>query len=450
MTMRGFESRHRWIDMDPRKERGVPGAERVLDVLNERGFIAQSTDFEELRGHLGKPATCYVGFDPTADSLHIGHLLPVMALVHMQRWGHRAIVLVGGGTGLVGDPSGKTEMRQLLSREEINANAQALKEQLSAFLDFADGRAMLLNNADWLVGLHYIEFLRDIGRHFSVNRMLAAESYKQRLETGLNFIEFNYMLLQAYDFYYLSKHHDCHLQMGGNDQWGNIVAGIELIRRKENGEAFALTFPLLTTASGAKMGKTAAGAVWLSESKTPPFDFYQYWVNTDDADVVRFLKLYTLLPVEEIAPVESLAGQELNASKTILAYEVTALAHGAEKALASFEAASGVFGRRRLPADLLPSSPIPRQVSEELKAIPTTDISLDRLEAGIPAFELFAEVGLCSSRGEARRLIQQGGAYVNEERVDVFDFRIGSEHARDEGIVLKAGKKRVHRVRLLA
>lgn len=428
----------------------MPETEKVLDVLNERGFIAQSTDFEMLKGHLKKPAMCYIGFDPTGDSLHIGHLLPVMALVHMQRWGHRPIVLVGGGTGLVGDPSGKTEMRQLLSREEINSNAQALKEQLSAFLNFEDGRAMLLNNADWLVELNYIEFLRDIGRHFSVNRMIAAESYKQRLETGLNFIEFNYMLLQAYDFYYLCKHHECRLQMGGNDQWGNIVAGIELIRRKESGEAFALTFPLLTTASGAKMGKTAAGAVWLSASRTSPFDFYQYWVNTDDADVVKFLKLYTLLPMKEIVEVESLAGHEFNACKTILAYEVTALAHGSENALASFEAASGVFGRRRLPDDLLPSSPIPRQVGEELRAIPTTGIPVDRLERGIPAFELFAEIGLCSSRGEARRLIQQGGAYVNEERVDAFDFRIGSEHARDGEILLKAGKKRVHRVSLVA
>lgn len=425
----------------------MPQGERVLDVLNDRGFIAQSTDFEELKGHLRKPATCYVGFDPTADSLHIGHLLPVMALVHMQRWGHRPIVLVGGGTGLVGDPSGKTEMRQLLSREEIDSNAQALKGQLSAFLDFSDGNALLLNNADWLVGLQYIDFLRDIGRHFSVNRMLAAESYKQRLETGLNFIEFNYMLLQAYDFYYLSNHHKCSLQMGGNDQWGNIVAGIELIRRKESREAYALTFPLLTTASGAKMGKTAAGAVWLSENKTSPFDFYQYWVNTDDADVVRFLKLYTLLPLEEITGVESLAGQELNACKTILAYEVTALAHGKEKALAAFEAASGVFGRRRLPENLLPSSGIPRQVGEELAAIPTTEIPASRLLAGIPAFELFAEVGLCASRGEARRLIQQGGAYVNEQRIDAFDFRIGSEHTGVEGLLLKAGKKRVHRVR---
>ncbi len=437
----------RLIRCEFRKEREVPGLERVLDVLAERGFVAQSTDRNELRRYMEKPAACYVGFDPTADSLHVGHLLPIMALVHMQRFGHRPIVLVGGGTGLVGDPSGKTEMRQLLTIEEINYNALALKRQLSAFLDFSDGKALLLNNADWLVGLQYIEFLRDIGRHFSVNRMLAAESYKQRLETGLNFIEFNYMLLQAYDFYYLARHYDCYLQMGGNDQWGNIVAGIELIRRKEAREAFAITFPLLTTASGAKMGKTASGAVWLSSEKTSPFDFYQYWVNTDDNDVVRFLRLYTLLPIDEIRSVEALEGQQLNACKTILAYEVTALAHGNKEAHAAFESATGIFGRRDLPEDLLPSSSIPRKVKEELKAVPTTGIEKSRLDAGIPAFELFAEVGLCRSRGEARRLIQQGGAYVNDERIEEHDYRIDWGHVGDGGGLLKAGKKKVHRIR---
>ena len=268
----------------------------VFDILNERGFVAQATEVEELKRYLSEPSSCYIGFDPTADSLHVGSLVPIMALAHMQRQGHCPIVLVGGGTGLVGDPSGKTEMRQLLTLEQIDGNVAALKKQLSRFLDFEDGKALLLNNADWLVDLRYIEFLRDIGRHFSVNRMLAAESYKIRLETGLNFIEFNYMLLQAYDFYYLAGKYDCCLQMGGDDQWGNIVAGIELIRRKIRKSAHAITFPLLTTASGAKMGKTAAGAVWLSAEKTAPFDFYQFWINTDDPDVVRFLKLYTFLP----------------------------------------------------------------------------------------------------------------------------------------------------------
>ncbi len=334
----------------------------VFDILNERGFVAQATDVDELRLYLGKPSTCYIGFDPSADSLHVGSLVPIMALAHMQRQGHRPIVLVGGGTGLVGDPSGKTEMRQLLTLEQIDFNVAALKRQLSRFLDFSDGKALMLNNADWLAGLRYIEFLRDIGRHFSVNRMLAAESYKIRLETGLNFIEFNYMLLQAYDFYYLAEKLDCCLQMGGDDQWGNIVAGIELIRRKLRRGAHAVTFPLLTTASGAKMGKTAAGAVWLSAEKTSPFDFYQYWINTDDRDVARFLRLYTFLPVDEIEAVSGLEGQDLNACKTILAFEVTKLTHGREAALEALEAAVSVFGERRLPPDLLSSSDIPRAV----------------------------------------------------------------------------------------
>jgi len=260
----------------------------ALDVLTERGFVAQATDTDELRKHLEKPVTCYVGFDPTADSLHIGHLVPIMSLIHMQHAAHRPLVLVGGGTGLVGDPSGKMEMRRLLSDQGIQENLMALRAQLSKFLDFSDGKALMLNNADWLLDIRHIEFLRDIGRHFSVNRMLAAESYRQRLETGLNFIEFNYMLLQAYDFYYLAGTYECLLQMGGSDQWGNIVAGIELIRRKSGGNAHAITFPLITTASGAKMGKTASGAVWLSEDRTSPFDFFQYWVNTDDRDVMSF------------------------------------------------------------------------------------------------------------------------------------------------------------------
>jgi tyrosyl-tRNA synthetase len=424
----------------------VPEAGNVFDVLKERGFFAQATDADNLRERLRNDVTCYVGFDPTADSLHVGSLVPILALVHMQRHGHRPIVLIGGGTGLVGDPSGKTEMRQLLGIEQIEANAMALKRQLSAFLDFSDGKALLLNNADWLVPLGYIDFLRDIGRHFSVNRMLAAESYKQRLETGLNFIEFNYMLLQAYDFYYLGQHYECCLQMGGNDQWGNIVAGIELIRRKGGKEVFGATFPLLTTASGAKMGKTAAGAVWLSADKTSPFDFYQYWVNTDDRDVGKFLRLYTFLPLPEIEAVDGLEGQDLNVCKTILAYEVTRLTHGQEHASASYEAASRIFGLRNLPAQLLPSSSIPRRIKAASEAVPTTTMQVDRLKHGIPAFELFAETGLCASKSAARRLIQQGGAYVNEERVAEFDTRIGCDHVTAEGILLKAGKKKVHRI----
>lgn len=420
----------------------------VFDTLKERGFVAQSTDAAELAQYLSQPAACYIGFDPTADSLHIGSLVPIMALANMQRHGHRPLVLVGGGTGLVGDPSGRTEMRQMLTLEQISHNVAALKKQLSRFLDFGEGKAIMVNNADWLVDLRYVEFLRDIGRHFSVNRMLAAESYKIRMETGLSFIEFNYMLLQAYDFYYLSQKHNCYLQMGGDDQWGNIVAGIELIRRKLQKSAYAITFPLLTTASGAKMGKTAAGAVWLSAEKTSPFDFYQYWVNTDDRDVVRFLKLYTFLPVEEITAVSALEGQDLNICKTILAFEVTGLAHGREAALAALEAAGSVFGRRQIPADLLPSSTIPREAEQKVDAVPMTTVERDRLQGGIPAFELFAEINLCDSRSAARRLIQQGGAYVNEDRINDYDFRIGIDHLREGGILLKAGKKKVHRVQV--
>ncbi|MEM5789086.1 MAG: tyrosine--tRNA ligase [Syntrophobacteraceae bacterium] len=418
----------------------------VFDILVERGFVAQATDNEELREYLAKPSACYIGFDPTADSFHVGHLVPIMALAHMQRHGHRPLALVGGGTGLVGDPSGKTEMRQLLDLEQIEKNVAALQNALSRFLDFSENGARMLNNADWLVEIRYIEFLRDIGKHFSVNRMLAAESYKIRLETGLNFIEFNYMLLQAYDFYYLALHHDCLLQMGGDDQWGNIVAGIELIRRKGRKGAHAITFPLLTTASGAKMGKTAAGAVWLDAMKTSPFDFYQFWVNTDDRDVTRFLKLYTFLPLAEIEATATLEGQELNQCKTILAFEVTRLAHGNQAALDAMEAAGSVFGKRDLPADLLPSSMVPRQFLRNDDAVPTTRVEMQRLEAGIPAFELFAETRLCDSRSAARRLIQQGGAYVNEERVGDVEFRVGAGQLRDGAILLKAGKKKVHRI----
>jgi tyrosyl-tRNA synthetase len=420
----------------------------VFDILKERGFVAQATDIDELKLYLSKPSSCYIGFDPTADSLHVGSLVPIMALAHMQRAGHRPIVVVGGGTGLVGDPSGKTEMRQMLTLEKIRENVEALKVQLSRFLDFGDSKALMVNNADWLVDLRYIDFLRDIGKHFSVNRMLAAESYKIRMETGLNFIEFNYMLLQSYDFYHLAKAYECRLQMGGDDQWGNIVAGIDLIRKKLQKSAHCITFPLLTTASGAKMGKTAAGAVWLSAERTDPFDFYQFWVNTDDRDVERFLKLYTFLPVTEIAAVSSLEGRDLNACKSILAFEVTKGVHGRQAALSAIEAASSVFGERRIDPELLASSDIPRISGEKADAVPATIFPKARLGAGIAAFELFAEIELCDSKSAARRLIKQGGAYVNEERVSDMDFRIDLSHLRDGGILLKAGKKKVHRIKV--
>jgi tyrosyl-tRNA synthetase len=420
----------------------------VFEILKERGFVAQATDVGELKGCLSKPSSCYIGFDPTAESLHVGSLVPIMALAHMQRAGHRPIVLVGGGTGLVGDPSGKTEMRQMLTLEQIESNVDSLRTQLSRFLDFSEGKALLVNNADWLLELRYIEFLRDIGKHFSVNRMLAAESYKIRMETGLNFIEFNYMLLQAYDFYHLAKTYDCYLQMGGDDQWGNIVAGIDLVRKKLQKPAHCITFPLLTTASGAKMGKTAAGAVWLSSGRTSPFDFYQFWINTDDRDVEKFLKLYTFLPSEEIAAVASLGGRDLNVCKSILAFEVTKLVHGRDAAFSAIEAASSVFGERRIAPDLLASSDIPRVSGEKADAVPTTIFAKNRLQTGIAAFELFDEIGLCDSKSAARRLIQQGGAYVNEDRIKEFDFLISDLHLKEGALLLKAGKKKVHRIKV--
>lgn len=424
----------------------------VYDVLEERGFVEQSTDATGVRKLLEKPVTCYIGFDPTASSLHVGSLIPIMSLAHMQRHGHRLIALVGGGTALVGDPSGKTEMRQMLSREEIDANGRLLKVQLEQFIDFSPGRAVLLNNADWLLPIHYIEFLRDIGRHFSVNRMLSAESYKMRLETGLSFIEFNYMLLQAYDFLHLFSGYDCRIQMGGSDQWGNIVAGVDLVRRMRQETVYGITFPLITTASGEKMGKTAMGAVWLDAQLTSPYEYYQYWVNTEDQDVARFLAYFTFLPMEEIGEIRGLKGADLNLVKSVLAYEITKITHGVEAARAAQLESERIFGERRLPNELLPSSTVKRRPISETAAsaagVPTTIIASSRLSQGIPAFELFAEVGLCSSKGAARRLIQQGGGYINGQRVKGFDERTTLRHLEKGEILLRVGKKKYHRVKV--
>jgi len=416
----------------------------VYDVFFERGFIEQVTD-EHLIGELlrDRKINCYIGFDPTATSLHIGSLVPIMALVHMQKHGHRPIALVGGGTGLIGDPSGKTEMRQILTREKIDFNAQCLQVQLSKYLDFSEGKAIMVNNADWLTTLNYIEFLRDIGRHFSVNRMLAAESYRLRLEKGLNFIEFNYMLLQAYDFLYLFKHNDCVMQMGGNDQWGNMLAGIDLIRRMESRTAFCMTFPLLTTSHGHKMGKTEKGTVWLDRELTSPYDYYQYWVNVDDADVERFLALFTFLPMEEVRQTRMLADADLNMAKSVLAFEATMITHGEAAAFAAWQAAVKAFHVKPVSASLFPSSAIPRDISrEEQSAMPSLIKERRELEQGIPAFELFAQTGLCASRGEARRLLAQGGGYVNDVPVKEFDENISLNHADASGeIRLRKGKK---------
>lgn len=405
----------------------------IYDILKERGFIEGVTDADGLRKLLGsKKITCYIGFDPTAASLHIGSLIPIMSLVHMQQAGHRPIALVGGGTVLVGDPSGKTEMRKLLTLEEVAENAKGIKRQLSQYLDFSEDKALLLNNAEWLVPLNYIEFLRDIGRHFSVNRMLTAESYRARMETGLNFVEFNYMLLQAYDFLHLYRDYGCLLQMGGSDQWGNIVAGADLIRRVEGGLAYGMTFPLITTASGDKMGKTAQGAVWLDPALTTPYDYYQYWINTDDRDVERFLALFTFLPLEEVKQYGRLSGADLREAKEALAFEATKITHGEQEAIKARETSRMAFGNE----------------GGDLEAMPTTSLEKGRLEEGITAYELFAATGLCTSRGDAKRLISQGGAYVNGKRLQDIDEVITEGHIREDTIILRAGKKRYHRVLL--
>ena len=419
--------------------------DNVLEVLESRGFIEQTTHDDELRDYLASTTvTCYIGFDPTASSLHVGSLVPIMALAHMQRSGHRPIALVGGGTGLVGDPSGKTEMRKLLTVEDVAANVDGLKHQLARFIDFSKDRAVMVNNADWLTQLAYIPFLRDIGRYFSVNRMIKAESCKMRLdsEEGLSFIEFNYMVLQAYDFLELRRRYDCRLQMGGSDQWGNIVAGIDLIRRVEGKSAFGITFPLLTTASGAKMGKTAAGAIWLDPQRTSPYDYYQFWVNTDDRDVVRFLALFTFLPLSEIRAVKALAGADLNAAKSILAFEATRLAHGEDEAMKAYRAAVSMFGLRPLARDLLPSRPIPRpDTGDSDDTVPQVDMPLTEFDPGIPAFMLFHRAGLTDSSGAARRLLAQGGGYLNGRRLERFDEVVTTKDIKGMEIVLRAGKK---------
>jgi tyrosyl-tRNA synthetase len=340
-------------------------------------------------------------------------------------------------------------MREMLTPQQVNKNARGLKKQLGRFVSFEDNRAALVNNATWLKKVKFIPFLRDYGRHFSVNRMLASESCKLRLETGLSFLEFSYSLLQAYDFLYLFKTEQCVLQMGGSDQWGNIVAGIDLIRRVEQGSAYGITFPLITTSSGDKMGKTAQGAVWLDSKRTSPYDYYQFWINTTDADVMRFLSFFTFLPMDEIDNARALTGSELNIAKTILAFEATRLVHGQQNAEKALQASYGAFGGREIDSNILRSSTIPRGTSaSELESIPTTTIEAKRLQKGIPAFELFDEVNLSDSRGAARRLIQQGGAYVGGQRIDKFDTLVTDKHLKQGEILLRAGKKRYHRVRV--
>jgi tyrosyl-tRNA synthetase len=422
-------------------------AQNLYDILAERGFVYQCTDATALRELLGgeRPVSGYIGFDPTADSLHVGSLVPIMALVHMQRAGHRPIVILGAGTCMVGDPSGRTETRQLMTLERIRANGAAMQRQLAHFISFDAGRALMLNNADWLMPLNYIEFLREIGRHFSVNRMLTAESYRIRLETGLTFLEFNYQLLQAYDFYVLMRDHDCILQMGGQDQWGNIVAGTDLCRRMLNRQAYGLTFPLLMNTSGEKFGKSVAGAVWLSEERTPPFDFYQFWRNTEDADVERFLGLFTLLPMDEVRALGALQPPLLNRAKEILAYEATALAHGPDKARQAYLTALRQFGTADPDGRVPTSSAAAGIAAAGGDGMPSTVVPRDRFAEGLELVQALVDAGLVASKGEARRLIGQGGVTVNDARVDSAAHRIGEADLADGAVIVKLGKKRFHR-----
>ncbi len=405
----------------------------VFETLQERGFVQQCTNEENVSSLLsGDQITYYVGFDPTADSLHAGSLVPIMAMANLQRAGHKPIAIIGGGTTMIGDPTDKTEMRPIISTEQIEKNGASILAQLQRYLDLDNTAGLFLNNAEWLLSLNYIEFLRDIGKHFRVNEMIRAEGYRQRLERelGLSFLEFNYQLLQSYDYLCLFQKYDCVLQLGGDDQWGNILAGVDLVRRIEGKRVHGLTFPLLTTAGGAKMGKTAGGAVWLDSNRTSPYEFYQYWINTDDRDVERFLAYFTFLPMDEVRRLGSLEHDAIREAKAVLAYEATKLAHGKVEADKAQETSRAAFGGSGL----------------DLDAMPTTAISTERLNTGIPIMELFHEVGLTTSKSEARRLIQQGGAYINEKQYKAIDVVVDTTLLEEDALLLRAGKKRYHRV----
>lgn len=402
----------------------------VYDILKERGFIEQCTHEDEVREALGKESvTFYIGFDATADSLTAGHFLTVMAMKHMQEAGHRPIALLGGGTTLIGDPSGKSDMRSLMTRETIDYNAKRFQEQLSKYIDFRDDKALIANNADWLLDLNYVEFLREVGIHFSVNKMLAAESYKQRMEKGLTFFEFNYMIMQAYDFYKLNKDYSCTLQLGGNDQWSNIIAGVELIRRKEQKPAYGLTFKLLTTSDGTKMGKTMKGAVWLDPDKTSPYEFYQYWRNIEDVKVEECLGLLTFLPMEEVRRLGALEDAKINQAKEVLAYEITKIVHGEDEAKKAEKASKSLF--------------IGGTISDDM---PTTSYPASTFEEGIDIITMMCDAKLATSRSDARRNIQQGGVSVNDEKISDFNMILTNEDFNEDGAILvKKGKKNFHR-----
>ena len=421
--------------------------ENLYNILTERGFVYQCTDEDALRELLDRESIkIYIGFDPTAESLQAGNLIPIMSLAWAQRAGHVPIAIVGGGTAMVGDPSGKTEMRQMLTLEQIRHNQEGLKKQLSRYITFEEDRALMINNADWLLDLKYVDFLRDIGRYFSINRMLAVESYRSRLETGLSFIEFNYMLLQAYDFLHLYQKYHCQLQMGGQDQWGNIVAGIDLIRRLNGKTAYGLTFPLLMNSANEKFGKTAAGTVWLDGDKTSPYEFYQFWRNCTDDEVGKLLGLFTFLPMEEVKTLAALDGTLINRAKEILAYEATAITHGPELARTAYLTSINTFGQADPSGRVETSSGIKKIEADVSVDIPQTGIPASELEAGRTAASLFLLAGLAKTKGEARRLIRGGGAYINDQRVASEDQVITSTDLKDKALILRAGKKRYHRL----
>ena len=400
----------------------------IFDVLKERGYIAQCTNEDEVRSMLAnEKVTFYVGFDPTADSLHVGHFLGLMVMAHMQRAGHRPICLVGGGTGTVGDPSGRTDMRRMLTDEDIEYNCNRFKEQMARFIDFSDDKALIVNNGDWLRKLNYIELLRDIGPHFTVNRMLAAECYKNRMEKGLTFLEFNYMIMQSYDFLELHRRYNLKLEMGGDDQWSNIIGGVELTRRKTGDAVYGLTFTLLTKSDGKKMGKTAGGALWLDKEKTPVYDFYQYWRNVDDADVEKCLALLTFLPMEEVRRLGSLQDAAINEAKAVLAYEVTKLVHGAEEADKAKAAAEAVFGG-----------------SGSNENMPT--IALTAEDAGKKLLDILVAGNVFASKGEGRRLIQQNGLSLNDAKVADADYVLADSDFHEGEAIVKKGKKKFYRL----